>query len=237
MSHLYPFPLSIWFVNDINSFLILFLSYFVNHIPFVAHCQTLPWNHDRWCPLLHTYLAMPQCTQRIQTHLSGRSLPAGMQQSLRRSWWYLLQAWRASFLLQICLVWVAAMYNFIGLHFSDTEKINQESYLEGQNSLNRNKNKPPGAKFCFSYSQQGQITIPVTQTLYPEDLRVNISPALVATCFPESMQDLQPVNVSNLVWKCRSLGAWGPCIALGWTSAFQEILMPRSPMSHQQRNG
>lgn len=69
--------LPIWFVSDINSFLIPFLSYFVNHIPFVAHCQTLPWNHDRWCPLLHTYLAMPRCTQRIQTHLS-RQKPSRM---------------------------------------------------------------------------------------------------------------------------------------------------------------
>lgn len=34
--------LPIRFVSDINSFLIPLLSYFVNHIPFVAHCQTLP---------------------------------------------------------------------------------------------------------------------------------------------------------------------------------------------------
>lgn len=109
--------LSIWFVSDINSFLIPFLSYFVNHISFVAHCQTLPWNHDRWCPLLHTYLAMPQCTQRIQTHLSGRSLPAWMQQSLRKSWWYLLWAWRASILLQICSGFGVCYVSFHGAPF------------------------------------------------------------------------------------------------------------------------
>lgn len=237
MSHPYPFPLSIWFVSDINSFLIPFLSYFVNHIPFVAHCQTLPWNNDRWCPLLHTYLAMPQCTQRIQTHLSRRRLPAWVQQSLRRSWWYLLQAWRASILLQICFGLGGC---YVSLHealfFRQWENKPEEvlGRPEFLKKKKKRKNDPqvPNAAGTSYYSCHLSPKLFIEKTC-----SFNISPALVAMCFPESMQDLQLVKVSNLVWKGRSLAAWGPCIALGWTSTFQEILMPRSPMRHQQRNG
>lgn len=73
----------------------------------------LPCNHDGWCPLSHTSPVTPRCAQRSQTHLSDRSLPGWMQQSLRKSWLFQLQAWRASLLLQISSVlgvWYASVH-------------------------------------------------------------------------------------------------------------------------------
>lgn len=188
----------------------------------------LPCNHDGWCPLLHTSPVMPQCTQGSQTHLSDRSLPGWMQQSLRKSWLYLLQAWRAS-ICSVPGVWYASFHGapfFRQWRNKQGEVLGRTEFFEKKTRTNT---QVPNVAF----------TIPSRDKLpfYPPKLSFSsrgfVCEHLLTMCSPECVQHRKDEQLSMERHICWTRPWQHSVLAL----RPQEILLSRNPIGHQQANG